>query len=211
VSLIDISRPLYPGLAVWPGDTAFELNSTASLERGDSINLTTLRLSAHTGTHVDAPRHFDEAGAPIDQLGLVPYWGLTQVITLTQQAGLVTPENLTHVDFSLAPRILFKSYCSKLPLSQFPTQFVYPSRELVAYMSQRGIILFGTDAPSVDHPDSKTLTGHHALHNSGIAILEGLMLADVDPGIYELVALPLKIQEGDGSPVRAVLKTLSDS
>jgi arylformamidase len=95
---------------------------------------------------------------------------------------------------------------STKPLDQFPTDYVYPSPELADFMAASGIVLFGCDAPSMDEMNSKTLPGHKALRRHNIAILEGLLLTDVPDGAYELIALPLKIHGGDGSPVRAILR-----
>ena len=204
--IIDISRTLEPGIATWEGDTPFDLKTMMSLEQGDSINLTTLTLSAHTGTHVDAPFHFVAAGEKIEMLDLLPYWGPAQVVTVEKEAGQLVPEDFEGKDLSLAPRLLVHSPASGRDPRVFHPDFVYPHPELVPFLAEQGIILWGTDSPSVDHVDSKSLEGHHALFQHGIAILEGLELTNVPDGVYELVALPLKISYGDGSPVRAALR-----
>lgn len=208
--LIDISRKLNSSIAVWPGDTPFALQQSLAIAAGDSVNLTTLTLSAHTGTHVDAPLHFTADGAAIDQLGLEPYWGEAQVATVRKPVGPLLPEDLAHVDLRKAPRLLVRSAASLLPQDRFPAEFVYPTPELAEALAAAGIVLYGADAPSMDHVDSKDLPGHHALLGNGIAILEGLDLRVPPDGVYELVALPLRIAGGDGSPVRAVLRTLDE-
>ena len=86
-TLIDISRKLESGIAVWPGDTSYQLAPVMSIDDGASVNVTTLTLSAHTGTHVDAPRHFLQDGAPLDQVDLLPYWGNAQVVTIKDKKG----------------------------------------------------------------------------------------------------------------------------
>lgn len=209
MTIIDISRRLSPALAVWPGDTPFRLTSNLSLAQGEAVNLTTLTLSAHTGAHADAPWHFSAAGLTIDQLDLTPYWGLAQVVRVTRPEGALVPADFAAYDLTAAPRLLVRSRASAYPVDQFPTRYVYPSPQLAAHLAGLGVILYGSDAPSMDAVDSKTLPGHHALWQHGIAILEGLALADVPDGLYELAALPLRIDGGDGSPVRAALKTLS--
>jgi arylformamidase len=103
---------------------------------------------------------------------------------------------------------LVHSVASDLPQTVFPQAFVYPSPALAAHLAQAGVILFGSDGPSMDAQDSKTLEGHHALRAHGIAILEWLDLSQTPDGLYELVALPLKIAGGDGSPVRAALRIM---
>ena len=203
---IDITRTLVAGTAVWPGDAPFRLQHSAELARGDSVNLTRLNLSAHTGTHVDAPYHFAAAGATLEAVPLHSYWGPAQVVTVTKEAGPLHPADFAAYDLSLAPRLLVHSAASHLPQTEFPSEFIYPTPDLAAHLAQSGVILFGSDAPSMDPQDSKTLAGHHALRAHDIAILEWLDLRQAPDGLYELAALPLKIAGGDGSPVRAVLR-----
>jgi arylformamidase len=206
MTLIDISRKLEPTLAVWPGDTPFARQMMLSIAEGASVNLSTLTLSAHTGTHVDAPFHVQRAGATLESLPLEPYWGPAQVVTVHKAAGPLHPEDFAHVDLGRAPRLLVRSPASTAPQDLFLRQIVYPSPALAAALGRAGILLYGTDAASMDDVDSKELPGHHALLAAGIAILEGLDLREAPDGLYELAALPLKIAGGDGSPVRAVLR-----
>ena len=207
---IDISRELKAGMAVWPGDTAYSLEQTMALGQGDSVNLTTLTMSAHSGSHIDAPHHFAAGGSAVDQLQLIPYWGMAQVVTIDKQRGPLFPDDFSGYDLSLARRLLVRSPDSNRDPDLFPDHFVYPSPELAGYLGQVGIILYGTEAPSMDPADSKTLQGHQALNRYQIAILEWLDLSLAADGLYELAALPLKIAGGDGSPVRAVLKRISN-
>jgi arylformamidase len=207
--VIDISRTLSPETAVWPGDTPFSMTANLSLADGASVNLTTLTLSAHTGSHVDAPYHFQQEGKALEALSLEPFWGLAQVVTVGQRAGSLLPDAFAGYDLRRAPRLLVRSACSDMDPRHFPAAFVHPSPELAAFLGEQGVILYGTDAPSMDAESSKTLAGHHALAEAGIAILEGLDLSRADDGLYELVALPLKIAGGDGSPVRAALRPLT--
>ena len=208
MTLIDISRTLEPSLAVWPGDTLFDRRVQLAMREGASVNLSTLTLSAHTGAHVDAPFHVQRDGLTVERLALEPYWGPAQVVTVRKFAGPLTAEDIQHVDLALAPRLLVRSGGSSAPHNLFPAQFVYPSPSLAGVLARAGIILYGADTPSMDDADSKELPGHHALLDAGIAILEGLDLRLAPDGVYELAALPLKIAGGDGSPVRAVLRTL---
>lgn len=204
--LIDISRTLNPHIAVWPGDTPFQLESQLQLANGASVNLTTLHMSAHTGTHVDAPFHYASNGERMEAVPLERYWGMAQVVTVSKEEGPLYPEDLSHVDLTRAPRLLVHSQSSHRDPTQFDEQIVYPSSILADFMGAAGIVLYGTDAPSMDKTDDPVLPGHNALYRNQIAILEGLDLSKVEDGLYELVALPLKIEGGDGSPVRAVLK-----
>lgn len=206
--VIDISRTLDAHLAVWPGDTPFTLQAIAARRNGAPANLTTLTLSAHLGTHVDAPLHLADGTPAVAVLDLAVYWGSAQVVSVARVAGSLAVADFAHVDLTRAPRLLVKSAASSLPGNQFPPSFVYPSPELADHLRQAGIRLYGTDAPSVDRVDSDDLPGHRALLRNGIAILEGLDLSQAADGVYEFVALPLKIAGGDGSPVRAALRTI---
>ena len=208
--IIDISRTLFPAVAVWPGDTPFRLRSNMQIAAGASVNLTTLEMSAHSGSHVDAPYHFDDEGATVELLPLRPYWGRAQVVTVQKSAGPLLPAEFAAYDLAQAPRLLVRSAASDLEPTVFPEQFVYPNPELAGFLGEMGIVLYGSDAPSMDAADSKLLPGHHALMENGIAILEGLDLSAAPDGLYELVALPLKITAGDGSPVRAALRPLQE-
>jgi arylformamidase len=208
MTITDISRLLRPGTAVWPGDTPYRLAQTLRRSAGDSVNLNTLTLSVHTGSHVDSPYHVADDGETTDQLDLSAYWGPAQVVSLGKIAGPLTPADLARVDLSQAPRLLLRTGAGDLPLEEFPHDFAYPAPELADYLGRAGIVLLGTDAPSMDAADSKSLEGHRALLRNRIAILEWLDLSRVADGLYELVALPLRIAGGDGSPVRAALRPL---
>ena len=208
MSLIDISRSLRPGTAVWPGDTEFEITKLMKIEQGDSVNLTSFRMSSHTGSHVDAPIHFEMEGLSISDIDLAPFWGKAQVVTVGKHSGPLNLQDFAGYDLSLAPRLLVRSSASTLDQSIFPSKFVYPSPEFAGKLGKMGIILYGTDGPSVDAQDSKTLEGHKALYRNGISILEWLDLSQAADGLYELAALQLKVTGADGSPVRAALRPL---
>jgi arylformamidase len=206
--IYDISRTLFPGMAVWPGDTAYELRPTGSLAKGDTVNVTTLTFSAHTATHVDAPYHFTEDGVTLEQVDLAAYWGPAQLVSVAKAVGPLTPDDFAGYDLGRAPRLLVRSAAGAGDPRVFNADFVHPSPELADHLGGLGIVLYGADAPSMDAAGSKTLDGHHALQRNGILILEGLDLDEVPDGLYELAAFPLKILGGDGSPVRAVLRSL---
>ncbi|GIK43248.1 MAG: kynurenine formamidase [Chloroflexota bacterium] len=202
----DITRTINPFLAVWPGDMPFSAEVITAIKDGSSINLTTLTMSSHMGTHVDAPYHFLDDDLTMEQAPLEAYLGPATVVTVQRETGPLLPEDFPDLEWSQVQRLLVHSAASAKPLNQFPTEFVYPSPELAELMGQHGVVLFGSDAPSMDDMNSKTLPGHKALRRLHIAILEGLLLTGVPDGAYELIALPLKIAGGDGSPVRAILR-----
>jgi arylformamidase len=206
MKIYDITRTINPSLAVWPGDTPFSAQLLMNMQAGASVNLTTITLSSHTGTHTDAPFHFTQDGLTTEKAPLEAYAGPATLVTVQREAGPLVPADFPTLDWSKVQRLLVHSTASDKPASEFPTQIVYPSPELADFMARYNIVLFGSDAPSMDHVESKTLPGHNALHRHGIAILEGLLLTGVPDGVYELIALPLKIEGGDGSPVRAILR-----
>ncbi len=207
--IYDISRTIFPGMAVWPGDPAFEIIPKGSLAEGSPVNVTHLSLGAHTGTHVDAPYHFTEDGDTLEKVDLAAYWGPAQVVTVSKESGPLFPADFAGVDLGRAPRLLVHSKVSSADPRVFQNEFVYPSPELADRLNAHGVVLFGSDAPSMDAVGAEELTGHHALQRNGILILEGLDLSDVPDGVYELAAFPLKILGGDGSPVRAVLREIA--
>jgi arylformamidase len=210
MTIIDISRRLEEGMAVWPGDTPYHLETVLDRQDGHAVNLTTLTLSAHTGSHADAPRHFTDDGLTMEQVDLRPYWGPALVVTVSKEAGPLVPADFAAYDLRSAERLLVRTPLQGLPNDQFPNTVPHPSPELADFLGELGILLYGTDTPSMDAIDSKELPGHNALLRNGIAILEGLDLSGAVDGRYELVALPLKIVGGDGSPVRAALRPLDE-
>jgi len=207
VTLYDITRAITPGLAVWPGDTPYASRSLMRISEGDACNLTTLTLSAHTGTHADAPYHFDASGQTIGQVVLERYLGPATVVALPALEGALFPEHLNDVDLERVERLLIHTQASTLPDGYFPKTFVYPAPETAKLLVEHQVKLFGTDSPSVDPLTSETLEAHKVFCRGGVALLEGLQLQGVPPGEYELIALPLKL-DGDGSPVRAVLRSV---
>ena len=208
MTIIDISRMLWPDVATWPGDTRFDLTTVLDRTQGHSVNLTTITMSAHTGSHVDAPRHYTDEGLTVERMSLRPFWGLAQVVTINKPPGPLFPQDLADYDLSQAPRLLVHTAASSFDPTLFPHNIHYPSPPLANYLGSLGIVLFGSDAPSMDKTDDPHLPGHNALLHNNIAILEGLDLTQAPDGLYELVALPLKIQGGDGSPIRAALRPI---
>ena len=206
--IYDITRRVSPRLAVWPGDSSFSLQHVLKLSEGAAVNLTTLTLSAHTGSHADAYFHYTAAGAHPADMPLDAYIGPARVVTVDKRDGPLTPGDFGDVDLRESPRLLIHSHVSDLPDEQWPEQFPYLSLELIDWLKAQGVVLVGLDSPSVDAFDSSDLPCHHALHAAGMVNLETLFLCDVPDGVYELVALPLKLDSACGSPVRAVLKTL---
>jgi len=207
--LYDITRTITPALAVWPGDAPFSAVHVLRKREGASVNLTTLTLSAHTGSHADAPYHYEDEGAHPAALPLDAYLGPAHIVTITRQHGGIVPEDFADHDLSGLQRLLIHTWVSDVPDDQWPEDFPYPTVELIDWLAAQHACLLGLDCPSVDRFDSTALPCHHRLRQHGILNLESLRLAGVPDGLYELIALPLKIDGVCGSPVRAVLRTLS--
>ena len=199
--LHDISRPLSPATAEWPGDTPTSLKRLLSLSEGASVNLSTLTASVHNATHADAPLHYDDSGPAIDGLDLSLYIGPCLVIDVDGRDP-ITADCFPQV---LPPRVLLKT--SAWPDSAaFPADFPVLGATVPGLLAVRGVRLIGVDVPSVDKPDSKTLPIHHALRGANILIIESLDLSRIAPGPYELIALPILIPGSDAAFVRAVLR-----
>lgn len=208
MTLYDITRTISTESAVWPGDSPFQFDFVTRIADGSSINLTTLHLSPHTGTHADAGYHFEDTGLQPHQLPLEKYMGRAQVVTLERQHGGIRPADVAPHITEPIERLLIHTWVSDTPDNQWPDAFPYPTIELVDWLAQQGAILLGLDSPSVDAFDSRDLACHHRLAGHGMVHLESLQLSNVPDGIYELIALPLKLVGVCGSPVRAILRAI---
>jgi arylformamidase len=204
--LYDLSPIIRLDTPVWPGDTPFQSRLTWSIADGASVNLSAITTTPHLGSHADAPFHTEPRGDGMSEMPLERYLGLCRVVRVPPQP-LIEPRHLEGIDLSNPARILFKSE-SVRDRRSFPERFTALSPETAALLAEKGVLLVGMDTPSVDPFDSKTLDAHHALFNGGVAILEGLVLDGVPEGIYELIALPLRLAGLDASPVRAVLRSV---
>ena len=202
---IDISQPVGPDSGVFAGDTRFRFSWKFDQRRGASCNVAAVETSPHVGTHADAPLHYRSDGASIGEVSLDAYFGPC-IVHEGPASGLIQRSHLRDIDLTATPRLLLKTHRSREVA--FPERFVALSVEAAEYLGAAGCRLIGLDTPSVDPVASKSLEAHHALGRRGIAILENLLLADVEPGRYELIALPLRWVGLDAAPVRAILRPL---
>lgn len=203
---IDISQALTNDMAHWPEDTPFSYSLTVAKKDSGSVNIGQVTTSVHTGTHVDAPFHFDDNGKTIDQLDVNLYVGTAMVLDVSN-VNEITVATLAALPIEGVERVLLKTSVPNDP-TRFPEKLPILDPRIAVFLAEKGIKLLGVDMPSVDALDSKELSTHHALYENGINILENLMLDQIKQGKYELIALPLSIQGSDGSPVRAVLRGL---
>lgn len=216
--LWDISPAVAPGFPVFPGDTPFAFRWTWTLGPGCPVNVSEVTLSPHTGSHADAPLHYDAQGASIADVPLDTYLGPCRVFDVTGDvtgdligdltgcAPLIEPHHLAGRLAALPPRALFRSY-HHAP-RDWDSGFAAFAPATIELLAAHGVRLVGIDTPSIDPAHSKTLDSHMVVRRLGLAILEGIVLDEVPAGDYELIALPLKWQGLDAAPVRAVLREL---
>lgn len=201
---IDVSQPLTNDSAHWPEDEPFSYSLTVAKKDSGSVNIGQVTTSVHTGTHVDAPFHFDGKGQTIDQLDVNLYIGRAKVLDVSH-VDEVTVETLAAFSIEGVKRVLLKTSVTSNP-TRFPEKIPTLDPRIADFLSEKGVKLLGVNMPSVDALDSKNLPTHHNLYKNGINILENLVLDKIEQGNYELIALPLAIKGSDGSPVRAVLR-----
>ncbi len=204
---VDVSIPLRTGMVHWPGDKPVVIEQTQSIARGDPANLSVLSMGAHSGTHIDAPRHFLASGKTIDQMPPDVMVGRARVIGIAGAA--VEPGDLSKCAIGAGDRVLFKTANSARPWTSgaFSEDYVYISEAAAAYLAEKRVGLVGIDYLSV--ADFRSTAGtHRLLMEAGVWLVEGLYLADIEPGEYCLVCLPLKIAGAEGAPARALLKRL---
>ena len=210
--IYDVSLGIGPAMLTWPGDPPVEVDPAKRLAKGDSANVSELRLGTHTGTHVDPPFHFIEGGATAETLDLTVLVGPALVADLQDAGDSITPAELEALDIPDGTlRVLFKTPNSRLwtetPVT-FPDGYTAMTPEGARWCVDRGIKLIGTDFLSIERKGAPGHPTHVALLEAGVIILEGLDLSAIDPGAYELFVLPLKIVGGDGAPARAILRSL---
>ena len=204
--VIDISVPIHPAMAVWPGDPPVALERTSSMADGAHDNVSSIRFGVHAGTHVDAPVHFIADGAGVDLVPLDALIGPAFVVDATAvdrhlDAGIMPTLSIP----AGATRVLFKTTNSELwDFDQFEAGFLGITEDGARWLVDRGVRLVGIDYLSVA-PYGASAPTHLVLLEAGVAILEGIDLRGVEPGSYELICAPLRIVGADGAPARAIL------
>jgi arylformamidase len=198
--IFDITLTMYPGMVVWPGDPAVQMDRLTKIENGDNCNVTFLSTAVHAGTHVDAPYHFLADGTTIETLPLDVLVGLTQVIQI--------PDDVAEVEFIPGiTRVLFKTRNAKIRAAgerEFDTTFVAVSADAAEILLGKGVQLVGVDYLSVA-PFKNSRPTHEILLGAKVVLLEGINLDAVEPGLYTLYCLPLKLAGSDGAPARTIL------
>jgi arylformamidase len=203
----DISPPVAPGSPVFPGDTPYAQEWSATIAPGCPVNVSRITLSPHVGAHADAPLHYDAAGRPIGSVDLEPYLGRCRVIHAIACGPLVEWRHIEHALRELPPRVLVRTY-ERAPVDRWDDDLAAYAPATIEKLAALGVKLVGIDTASIDPAASKSLESHQVIRRLDLRVLENLVLDDVPEGDYELIALPLKLASADASPVRAVLRDL---
>ena len=206
---IDISVTIKPGMAHWPDNPDIRVDKMLDMERGDVCNVSTLAMGSHTGTHMDGLLHFIRNGKSLDRMPLDATIGPCRVIEVKSKVA-ITVEDIQGQRIKAGERILFKTPNSRKSwkTDSFDEDFVYISKEAAAFLAKAKVMTVGIDYLSVGGFRKDGIETHHALLGAGIWVIEGLNLAKIKPGRYELCCLPLKILNSDGAPARAVLRPI---
>lgn len=201
--MIDITRRLATSTAAWPGDTGLRIDWSLHLSRGGNVSVPCLTFSPHVGTHADAPAHYRAGGSDDDALELERFLGPVRIVDVTG-ASRVTSDLLEARDAIGRPRLFVRSL-PEVRAEDFVSEFPPLDPEAARRLVDAGLLLFGTDAPSVDPVESAEISAHRALGAAGVPILENLDLSAANPGDYDLVALPIRLVGVEAAPVRAIL------
>lgn len=205
--IYDISLTIAPGTIIYPGNPGIAITAQQAIARGDGANVSAISLGSHTGTHVDAPKHFDDTASGVDEIMIERLIGLASVIEFDDSVRSIGRAELERVRLRDAKRVLFKTRNSGLLHErEFTSDYTFLAPDGAELLVEWGVDLVGIDYLSIEQFKS----GHHRTHRillgRGVVILEGLDLSAVAPGEYELLCLPLRLAALDGAPARAVLR-----
>jgi arylformamidase len=207
--IFDVTVPLAPGIPVWPGDLEMSAEPASQTANGDGFNMTTLRMSGHVGTHVDAPRHIVHQGTTLDQIPIERWYGPCQVVEIPDDRTAIDVDDLERAGILAdTSRLLFKTSNSKRWRSYpmpFEEDYVAVTPAGARWIVERGLQLVGIDYLSIEGWVDTANETHRTLLNAGVLIIENLNLSAIEPGECYLVCLPLNLTGADGSPARALL------
>ncbi len=211
MKIYDVTVPLSAELPIYEGDPKVDIETAASIAKGDPANVSRMCFGVHSGTHVDAPNHFIEGGRRVHELELDKLIGRCRVVEIDDLVDAIEPEHLP--DLAGIERLLFKTRGSGFwndTSGGFRTDFTYISPEAARVIADAGLKLVGIDYLSVEQFGSKDFGTHIALLEKEVVIIEGLDLREISAGDYDLYCLPLKYigGSGDGSPARTLLKEI---
>ena len=207
MKLYDVSLPISNNLPVWPGDSPVSLKMTSSMAKGDQCNVTSIEMGTHVGTHIDAPYHFLEDGATIDAIPIETFIGPCLVVELDAE-DIIEKIDFQKYNPGKHSRILIKTKNSELwanDVSSFDPKYVSLGIDAAQYLVEIKATLVGIDYLSIESFQCGICPVHRLLLENNITILEGLNLSGVKAGAYELICMPLKLQDCEGAPARVVL------
>jgi arylformamidase len=200
-AIYDISVPITAAMHVYRGNPGVSLERQESIAEGAQANVSRLTLGVHSGTHVDGPVHFIDGAAGTESLPLEAMLGPAQVVDATAVETDLDADVLRSLPIASVERVLLKTKNSKLwELPEFTDDFVRLTGSGARYLIDNGVRLVGIDYLSIGDADA-----HRELLGAGVVALEGLDLRAVEPGPYELVCLPIRLEGSDGAPSRVVL------
>ena len=204
---IDVSVPLRSGMHHWPGDPPPFVTMHAGTAKGDVCNVSAIYCSSHTGTHMDAPWHFLPGTKTMDDLPWDAVIGPARVVEIKDREA-IKPAELKKLKLRKGERLLFKTRNSAVGWAkpEFDKDFVYISKEGAQYLVDCGVQTVGVDYLSVGGFYKDGIETHHILLGAEVWIIEGLDLAKVKPGNYDLLCLPIKFHQGDGAPARCLIR-----
>ena len=206
--IYDISLSLRTGGVVYPGNPAISITAQQAISQGAGANVSRLDMGSHSGTHVDAPKHFFDDGAGVDALSLDVLMGPARLIAFADTVKSIGESDLRAHDLMGVTRLLMRTRNSAWLASgatEFHPDYTYLAPDGAAYLVGLGVKLVGVDYLSVEQFHSGHHRTHRTLLSANVVIVEGLVLVEPPPGDYELCCLPLRIAGLDGAPARAVL------
>lgn len=203
----DVSVPLRDGMAHWPGDPECHIKRVSRMEDGAVCNLTHISMSAHTGTHMDAPRHFIADGRTMEQMPFEAVIGRCRVYELDCE-DQITADDLKKLRLVPGQRVLFKTRNStrSWAMNEFDKDFVSIRQDAAQYLVEQQVMTVGVDYLSIGGFNKDGVETHQIMLGAGIWVIEGLNLAEISDGYYELICLPIKLEGADGAPCRVVLR-----
>lgn len=201
----DVTVPFSDKMMCFPTDPQCSIETHWAIKKGDIVNLSTFCFGSHTGTHIDAPNHFIDAGQTIDQLEMHHFLGVARVFEFSGQP-CIDYSDISDLGIQKGDIVLFKTNNSQyMHVGTFREDFTYITGAAAEYLAQKEIRTLGFDFLSIEQYGSKTFPAHYAILGKGIVIIEGLDLTDVQPGEYQMISLPMLVHGGNGSPIRVLL------
>jgi arylformamidase len=205
--IYDVSMPLIADGLVYPGNPEIRIRYQQAIAEGKGANVSELQFGSHTGTHVDAMKHFFDDGPPVDQIPLDRFMGPALLIEFGDDVMSVTADLLRAHDLNGHTRVLLKTRNSSfLGRRDFVKDYTYLAPDGAEYLVQQGVQLVGIDYLSIEQFRSGHHRTHRTLLGAGVVIVEGLALIEPQPGTYDFICLPLKLMGIDGAPARAILR-----